>query len=268
MNTGLLSISELAKFSRVSRTALLHYDKVGLIKPISRSDNNYRHYSDEHIAVVNLVRTLQHLGMSLKDITFVAHHRSPQSILDLFSEQIGNIDRDIKSLIKARKLMTNMINVITDAKDVDESAIVIARLPEEHIFLGPPNDYSNGRTLNAALLDFYKWCKMRDDDMDLNYSAWGTFSADRLKRGDWVWPDRFYFNNPDGADIKPEGLYVTGYTRGNYGAADGLYNRLMAYIDSNKLKLIGPSYETYPLNEISVMDPNEYLIRVSILVEE
>ncbi|MDR2665226.1 MAG: MerR family transcriptional regulator, partial [Oscillospiraceae bacterium] len=233
MNTGLLSISELAKFSRVSRTALLHYDKVGLIKPISRSDNNYRHYSDEHIAVVNLVRTLQHLGMSLKDITYIAQHRSPQSILDLFAEQIGNIDRDIKSLNNARKLMTNMIDVIENVKDVDESGIVLGELPEEHIFLGPVNDYSNGRTLNMALLDFYKWCKSRDDGMDLNYSAWGTFSAERLERGDWVWPDRFYFNNPDGADIKPGGLYVTGYARGNYGATDGLYRRLMAYISSN-----------------------------------
>ncbi|MDR1589242.1 MAG: MerR family transcriptional regulator [Oscillospiraceae bacterium] len=268
MNTELLSISELAKFSRVSRTALIHYDKAGLVKPIARGDNNYRHYSDGHIALVNLVRTLQHLGMSLKDITFVVQHRTPDSILKLFKEQIVNIDRDIVSLTNARKLMENMINVIGGIAAIDESKIYLEQLPAEHIFLGPDNDYSNGRTLNAALLDFYNWCKIYDSNMNLNYSAWGTFSADRLKRGDWVWPDKFYFNNPDGPDIKPEGLYATGYARGNYGDTDDLYRRLMAFIEQHKLKLIGPSFETYPLNEISVMDPSNYLIRASILVEQ
>ncbi|MDR2356864.1 MAG: MerR family transcriptional regulator [Oscillospiraceae bacterium] len=268
MNTELLSISELAKFSRVSRTALIHYDKVGLVKPIARGDNNYRHYSDEHIALVNLVRTLQHLGMSLKEITFVAQHRTPESIMKLFNEQIVNIDRDIMSLANARKLMENMISVIDDVIDVDEDKIYLERLPEERIFLGPDNDYSNGRTLNTALLDFYNWCKVFDSSMNLNYSAWGIFSAERLKRGDWVWPDKFYFNNPDGPDIKPEGLYATGYTRGNYGDTDNLYRRLMAFIAEHKLKLTGPSFETYPLNEISIMDPSNYLIRVSIAVEE
>jgi DNA-binding transcriptional MerR regulator len=267
MNTELLSISELAKFARVSRTALIHYDKVGLVKPISRGDNNYRHYSDEHIALVNLVRTLQHLGMSLKDISDVAHHRTPQSMLKLFSEQIVNIDRDLETLTKARKLMDNMIKVIQEVSDIDESAITLGHMPEEHIILGPQNDYSNGRTLNNALLDFYNWCKTRDGGMDLNYSAWGTLSAERLVKGDWVWPDRFYFNNPDGKEIKRAGTYVTGYTRGNYGDTDGLYRRLMAYIQDKGLKLTGPSYETYPLNEISVMNPNGYLIRVSIMVE-
>ncbi|MDR1589698.1 MAG: MerR family transcriptional regulator [Oscillospiraceae bacterium] len=267
MNTELLSISELAKFSRVSRTALIHYDKVGLVKPIARGGNNYRHYSDEHIALVNLIRTLQHLGMSLKEITLVAQRRTPKSILKLFREQIDNIDRDIVSLTKARRLMETMIGVIDDVIDIDESRIYLERQPEERIFLGPYNDYSNGRTLNAALLDFYNWCKVYDSDMNLNYSAWGTFSADRLKRSDWMWPDRFYFNNPDGQDVKPEGLYATGYARGNYGDTDDLYRRLMAFIKERKLKLIGPSFETYPLNEISIMDPTNYLIRVSILVE-
>jgi DNA-binding transcriptional MerR regulator len=268
MNTELLSISELAKFSRVSRTALIHYDKVGLVKPIARGGNNYRHYSDEHIAIVNLIRTLQHLGMALKDITYVAHHRTPKSMVELFTDQIVNIDRDVAVLSKARKLMVNMINVIQEVDGIDEDEIVLRQVPEEHIFLGPKNDYSNGRTLNMALLDFYNWCKQQDDDMDLNYSAWGTFSMERLQRGDWVWPDKFYFNNPGGDDVKPAGLYAIGYTRGSYGDTDELYKRLMAFISENGLRLAGPSFETYPLNEISIMNPTNYLIRVSILVEK
>jgi DNA-binding transcriptional MerR regulator len=267
MHTELLSISELAKFSRVSRTALLHYDKLGIVKPVARGENNYRHYSDEHIAVVNLIRTLQHLGMSLKDIMSVARQRTPQSVLALFKEQIINIDKDVAALTNARKLMVNMINVIEEVVDIDEDEIILEHMPEEHILLGPINDYSNGRSLNSALLDFYNWCKQRDEDMDLNYSAWGTFSAERLKRGDWVWPDRFYFNNPEGDDVKPAGAYVTGFARGNYGDTDRLYRRLMEFIHDRRLKLLGPSFETYPLNEISVAEPTNYLIRVSIRVE-
>jgi DNA-binding transcriptional MerR regulator len=268
MDNGLLSISEMASFARVTRDTLIHYDKIGLIQPVLRGENNYRYYSDKQLALVNIVRTFQSLGMSLKEIDEIARNRTPESILQAFTEQTPKIDRDIEERLKSRMLLLTLQETIASALSSDEHAIELQHQEAESIFLGPQNDYSGGRSINDALLQFYRYCRKTETDTDLNYSAWGVFAGARIERGDWRGPDRFYFNNPYGHDEKPAGLYATAYGRGNYGKSDEIYRRLTHYIKENKLTISGCAYETYPLNEISIQDPDHYLIRISIRVKQ
>jgi DNA-binding transcriptional MerR regulator len=267
MENGFLSISEMASLARVTRDTLIHYDKIGLVHPVARGENNYRYYSDEQLALINIIHTFQSLGMSLKEIIEIAHTRTPESIVLALSEQTQHIDNNIEDLIKARKLLVTLKTTIEDAACIDEGAIKVCMWGSEGIFLGPQNDYSNGRTIQDNLLNFYQYCQKSENHIDLNYSAWGMFSAERIRQGDWNGPDRFYFNNPYASDEKPEGLYATGYMRSGYGKNDKLYRRLIAYIKEHDLEICGPAYESYILNEISIRDPNNYLVRVSILVK-
>jgi len=41
---GMFSISDFAKYSRTTRDTLLHYDRIGLLSPATRGENNYRYY--------------------------------------------------------------------------------------------------------------------------------------------------------------------------------------------------------------------------------
>jgi DNA-binding transcriptional MerR regulator len=267
-NEGLLSIGELAKFARVTRTALLHYDRLGLVSSVERGDNNYRYYSYHQIASTNLIMTLRDLGLPLKDIIGVLQHRTPESVIALFSEQSKRIERNVEKMLGSQKLLLTLKNIIEEALSIDENKIEVHWSKEESILLGPQIDYSTGKSIEEATLDFYKYCNDRDKNMDLNYPVWGVYSEERVKRRQWVGPDKFYFKRPDAPDKKPEGLYLTGYTRGNYGHTDALYKKLMAYIKEHNLEICGPAYETYPLNEISIPDPNNYLIRISITVKQ
>jgi DNA-binding transcriptional MerR regulator len=265
---GLLSISELARFARTSRTALIYYDEVGLITPVMRGENEYRYYSEHQIASVNLIRTLKELDMPLRDIAKVIHNRTPESVIALMEEQGRLIDRNIEDLLRVKQMMQTLQHSIKNALQVDEDSIELHDAEAEPIFLGPQCDYAEGKTMDEALLAFYNYCKQTDVTLDLNYSAWGTFTEARLRKGDWKWPDRFYFSMPGAPDEKPAGLYLTGYDRGDYGQTDALYRRLFSYMDNNNLVLNGPSFEEYPLNEISITDPARYLIRVSIKVRK
>jgi hypothetical protein len=97
--------------------------------------------------------------------------------------------------------------------------------------------------------------------------VWGEFSEQRIKNRDWHLPDRLYFKMPDAPDRRRAGLYLIGCTRGYYGRSDALYARMLSYIEENSLAICGPAYETYPLNEISVVDADNYLMRVLISVK-
>jgi len=267
-NRGLFSIDAFAKFSRTTKDALRHYDKIGLLSPVARGDNNYRYYSGGQFAVVNLIRTLQGLGFSLAEIKTLKDNRTPEHFDQALLQQITKIDEKIDEWVRARKLLHTLHKAVHSGFNVDEREITVEFRPAEAIVLGDLNDYSRGRNDYDAFLSFFRASRAKYPDLDLNYPVYAVFSEARIKQGDWVWPDRYYFYNPEGHDKKPAALYAIGYTRGNYGQTDELYRRMLDYIGSNGLEICGNIYEEYPHNEICVSDDTNYLIRVMIAVRE
>ena len=265
---NVFSITDFAHFARTTRDTLLHYDKIGLLSPISRGENNYRFYSSSQLAVVNLIRTFQELGMPLAEIKKLISHRTPEIVSELLGNQASHIDEYIEEWVRARKLLLTLKDTITSVLDVDEKAINVKFIPAQAIVLGGLNDYSRGKNNYDALLDFYHDCSKKYPNLDLNYPAWGVFSQERIAAKDWGWPDRYYFNNPEGFDKKPAALYAIGYARGGYGQSGDLYERMLSHIYSSGFEVCGPIYEEYPLNEISVVEDKDYLMRVMITVRE
>ena len=268
MDNGLFSISEFAKYSRTTRDTLLHYDRIGLITPDSRGENNYRYYSNRQLAVINVIRTLQALGMTLDEIKRLKDRRTPELADEVLASQIGKIDNKIEDWMRARKLLLTLQATIRSVSDIDEKAIVIQFVPEAAIVLGEQNDYSRGRDDYDALLSFFYAVSEKYPDLDLNYPVWAVFSEQRIRLGDWAGPDRYYFYNPEGPDKRPAALYAVGYTRGGYGKGGELYKRMTEYIDNNGFEICGDVYEEYPLNEFCVTDDKNYLMRVMITVRE
>ena len=268
MNNGLIPISEFAEFSRTTRDKLLNYEKMGLLTPVSRGHNKYRFYTVTQLAVVNVIRTLQEMGMTLAEIRNQMDRRTPEGMEELFASQIDKIDAKIDDWVRARKLLYTLNTAMQSVMRVDEKEITVRRLPAEAIILGGLNDYSQGRNDYDALLTFYHAIHEQYPDLNLNYPVWGTFSEQRLKRGDWVWPDRYYFYNPEGHDRRPAALYAIGYTRGGYGQSDELYKRMVRFFDQNNYEICGDGYEEYPHNEVCVADDRNYLMRVMIPVRE
>jgi len=265
---GLFSVNDFAKFSRTSKDTLLYYDRIGLLSPASRGKNNYRYYSHGQLALVNMIRTFQELGMSLSEIKDLKDNRTPEEIFEIYSRQVEKIDKKIEGWVGARKLLLTLRNSIRYVLNVNEDVITVQFLSAEAIILGDLNDFSRGRNDYDALLSFYYSINEKHPELNFNYPVWGFFTSERIKRGDWIWPDRFYFYNPEGHDRRPAALYAIGYARGGYGQCDELYKRIIEYIDKNGFEICGDAYEEYPLNEICIADNNDYLIRVMIAVRE
>lgn len=265
----LFSLTDFAKFSGTKRDTLCNYDRIGLLSPIMRDEkNNYRYYSGGQLAVVNVIRTLQALGMSFAEIKKLIDNRTPEQINTLLLNQIDKIEQMIDRWVSARRLLSTLQKSIYPVLNIKENAIKIEYLQAEAIILGGVNDYSNDKKDYEALYNFYDELNKKYPGLDLNYPVWGMFSEERLKYGDWDFPDRYYFYNPRGYDERPAGLYAIGYSRGSYGKCDELYKRLVEYIDGNDFEICGNGYEEYPLNEICVSDEENYLVRVMITVQK
>jgi DNA-binding transcriptional MerR regulator len=267
MKHHLFAVKDFAKLVKTTTRTLRWYDGLEVLSPAERGENNYRYYSKGQITLINIIRTLRNLGMSLPLIKKMKDQRTPEMANELFGHQVERINVQIEELMKAQELITTFQEIIRSVDHIDESKITIQSLPAVPIVLGSKNDYSHDRDDYDALHDFFTEKNAVCQDLDLGYPVWGIFSPERIRQGQWRYPDRYYFFNPSGADQRPAALYAVGYARGSYGQTDELYRRMIKYINRNGYEIAGDTYEEYPLNEVCIADENNYLIRVLITVQ-
>lgn len=66
--SNLLTIGRLSKMSHVSIDTIRYYEKLGLIRPESRSSSGYRFYTEETMLRIRFIKKAQNLGFTLKEI--------------------------------------------------------------------------------------------------------------------------------------------------------------------------------------------------------
>ena len=98
-------ISELAKRVGVSRTTLLYYEKLGVIRG-ERLDNGYRVYTELDAQRLTLAMQLQAGGLSLKECIACLNGKIDKGIL---SERLRLLDEEIVQKQKARKLLSGLL---------------------------------------------------------------------------------------------------------------------------------------------------------------
>lgn len=104
-----MKIGEFAKRSGVTVKTLLHYDKIGLLKPALKTDSGYRVYLDEDFIKLQQIATLKFIGLSLEEIKGLINEKD-ENIQDIIKiqrkaveEKKKHIDTVIAALNKAEK---------------------------------------------------------------------------------------------------------------------------------------------------------------------
>ena len=62
------SIGKLARKFSLSRSTLLYYDRLGLLKPVHRLSNGYREYSEREVERLRQICTFRRAGIPLREI--------------------------------------------------------------------------------------------------------------------------------------------------------------------------------------------------------
>ena len=106
------TIGKLARQFRLSRSTLLYYDRIGLLRPSGRTASNYRLYAPGDIRRLEKICLYRQAGLDLKAITGIleASDRSPAEILE---RQIEVLNQKINSLHQQQHLIVALL------KDLD-----------------------------------------------------------------------------------------------------------------------------------------------------
>jgi len=104
MTTPSITIGRLARQHHLSRSTLLYYDSIGLLRPTGRSAANYRIYTPSDCRRLEQVCFYRQMGLSLKEID-KALQTPENKITTLLEKRLGELDAAIRSLREQQRVI-------------------------------------------------------------------------------------------------------------------------------------------------------------------
>ena len=270
MKDNYFSTGEFAKLCNVNKKTLFYYDEIGLFKPEIVKENGYRYYSVYQLEVFDIIHTLRDLGVPLKQIKSFIDERNPKSVVKFFEYKTGEIENEIKQLRRKQEIMSNKIKIIKEAEKIRDNIdnLSIEEQDEEYLVLSKNIDKSKFPYDSEVYANHLNYCY--NQDLYIGYPLGFIKTIDDLySENDYAYT--YYYtkvNKNDGENIikKPKGKYLVGYLNGSYIDIPGLYKKMLDYVKTHNLELIGHSYEEELINLIAVKDMNDYIIKVSMQI--
>ncbi len=109
------SISRIARACGLSRSTLLYYDRVGLLRSSARTGSGYRVYNEKDLSRLARIRQLREAGLSLKEIRSVlATGGKPGT--RLLEERMRKTAEEIVGLKNQQRLLAGMLRKVASGK--------------------------------------------------------------------------------------------------------------------------------------------------------
>ncbi|MCG7547423.1 MerR family transcriptional regulator [Pseudoalteromonas sp. Of7M-16] len=102
------TVNQLGKMYDLSRSTLLYYDKIGLLKPSARSEANYRLYSNNDLKKMEKIATYREAGLSLESIADILNSDDTNSTA-ILEQRLHNLNSEISELRKQQQLVVELL---------------------------------------------------------------------------------------------------------------------------------------------------------------
>jgi len=262
-----LSIYDFARLSGVEATTLRYWDELGLFCPIKRHpNNNYRHYSAAQLPALNFVTTLCELDIPLKVIADLQKHRSPERVLELLEQHEQTLDMQMSKLRIRYSAIHIRRELLKLGLSVDDSEIAVVSQYEKFMILWPRNKYEPGQTFIEPLAGHFNSTNERMVNLSFPIAGY-HYELNSFAKNPGC-PDHFMSLDPAGAHRKKAGEYLVGYARGYYGEIGDLPERMISYAKENSINISGPIYTMYLHEQISTLNPTDYLAQCCITIKK
>ena len=230
---SLFQIGEVIKILGVTRKTLLVYEEAGLLMPaVKDEESGYRYYSADNMTQIRSIRSLQVLGLTLKEIAEYYYDTDHMDrFLDRLIELRTALDRNIQMLqVRAVKPGDTTVHHITLPRQVcycrrylcENIADATNRLRDTYV--------AAARSEKMSMLGrmFSQRMSAATDKLDLLFCI----------------PVEDSFEGPERVDF-PEAPAICVYHRGSYEDMLTASQALVAYMKEHHLRPAGPFRSIY-----------------------
>lgn len=108
-----MNIGTISDISGIPSKTIRYYEEIGLIPPVMRSENGYRHYGNRELEQLRFVQRSRKLGFSLKDVGNLLalwndKNRASADVKKFALDHITEIDGRIAELNAIRATLTEL----------------------------------------------------------------------------------------------------------------------------------------------------------------
>ena len=107
------NIGEAATRSGVSAKMVRHYESLGLLPAVARSDSGYRRYSDRQVHTLRFIRRARDLGFSMAEIAELLklwqnRRRASADVKRIAQRHIADLERRMAAMVEMRDALKHL----------------------------------------------------------------------------------------------------------------------------------------------------------------
>jgi DNA-binding transcriptional MerR regulator len=104
----MFSIGQVAKKYALSRSTLIYYDHIGVLKPSGRTDSNYRLYSSEDLRKMDRIVLFRSAGLALDSIAALLD-QGDDELNGILEKRLFAINHEIQGLRSQQKVILRIL---------------------------------------------------------------------------------------------------------------------------------------------------------------
>jgi MerR family copper efflux transcriptional regulator len=110
-----MNVGEAARLSNVSAKMVRHYESLGLLPTVARTDSGYRQYTDKEVHTLRFIRRARDLGFSMAEIAELLklwqnRRRPSASVKRIAAEHVAALDAKMAEMAAMRKTLQHLIH--------------------------------------------------------------------------------------------------------------------------------------------------------------
>ena len=115
MTSGPMNIGEAARRSGVSAKMVRHYESLGLLPRIARTEGGYRQYSETEVHTLRFIRRSRELGFSMEEIAQLLglwqnRRRASANVRRIAQEHALDLQQRIEALQAMQRTLQHLIH--------------------------------------------------------------------------------------------------------------------------------------------------------------
>lgn len=255
--SDLMKVGDFARFCGTTIDTLLHYDRMGLLKPAEVAPNGYRYYAASQINRFISVKALSDAGFSLADAAALLDARDLDALADAIEggrvalrARIAELDSSLARLGELERQAARARSLhFGEVEEVELGRLF--RLNVETSKRGTVVEYASDPSVveadNAALV------KLRDASPEAGLAPYGMLSSGPMEDGPVVYEGMFYLV-PDERTAQrlkrettlsqiPAGRYARVAFEGPWDNISPAHHQLVDYVSAHGGDPNAPRYE-------------------------
>jgi MerR family copper efflux transcriptional regulator len=110
-----MNIGQAAARSRVSAKMVRHYESLGLLPPVARTESGYRLYGEREVHTLRFIRAARDLGFSIAEITellalWQKRDRASADVKRIAQAHIADLDRRLAEMAAMKQALAHLVD--------------------------------------------------------------------------------------------------------------------------------------------------------------